>query len=173
MDGSSYAAFEGAAQVMQARYRRRRLALLWSDTEYLATQLEDMAPAAQEPSTDEIMCTMCSHVFDADKDGAGLEFKDLSDGWDCPDCMAMKHWFQLTTIEVETAPTQDRFVCGGCGLEYDPATDEQHFALDALPDRWSCPRCRAPTDAFFTVHAHALGPALEAAAADGPTVEPS
>lgn len=37
------------------------------------------------PSCSEV-CGVCGHIYDADKDGAGVPFEQLPDDWTCPVC---------------------------------------------------------------------------------------
>ncbi len=40
----------------------------------------------------------------------------------------------------------DKYVCGVCGFEYDPAVEGTAF--EDLPDEWTCPVCGASKDQF-------------------------
>jgi rubredoxin len=41
------------------------------------------------------------------------------------------------------ATAKDRYVCPGCGYEYDPDKENQ-TAFASLPDTWTCPECGVP-----------------------------
>ena len=41
------------------------------------------------------------------------------------------------------ATAQGRYVCPGCGYEYDPDKENQTAFAD-LPDSWTCPECGVP-----------------------------
>eukprot|EP00746_Dinoflagellata_sp_MGD_P127535 gnl/MRDRNA2_/MRDRNA2_62086_c0_seq1.p1 gnl/MRDRNA2_/MRDRNA2_62086_c0~~gnl/MRDRNA2_/MRDRNA2_62086_c0_seq1.p1 ORF type:complete len:288 (-),score=48.72 gnl/MRDRNA2_/MRDRNA2_62086_c0_seq1:87-950(-) len=44
-------------------------------------------------------CSICSHVYDPQKDGAGLPFEQLPDTFKCPICGALKSAFKKVTLE--------------------------------------------------------------------------
>ena len=56
----------------------------------------------------------------------------------------------------------DKYVCGPCGYEYDPAVgDPDHgiapgTAFEDLPDDWVCPICGAGKDMFEQEQLHLL-----------------
>merc|ERR1712166_313949 len=44
------------------------------------------------------VCTVCSHVYDADKDGAGVAFEHLPESWKCPICGKPKSFYIKQTL---------------------------------------------------------------------------
>ena len=57
----------------------------------------------------------------------------------------------------KSAPVGDRYVCGGCGYEYDVLTGDPEgdvkpgTAFKELPDGWTCPHCGESTDGFIEI----------------------
>ena len=49
----------------------------------------------------------------------------------------------------DVAPVEatGRYICSVCGYVYDPA-EHGNAAFEALPDDWTCPRCRQGKDQF-------------------------
>ena len=41
----------------------------------------------------------------------------------------------------------EKYVCGVCGYEYDPA-EHDNVPFDQLPDDWTCPVCGVGKDQF-------------------------
>lgn len=60
-------------------------------------------------------------------------------------------------IPKKEIPTWKRFVCGGCGYEYDPANGDDESDIlpgtlfDALPEEWICPDCGEEKEMFIEV----------------------
>lgn len=58
-------------------------------------------------------------------------------------------------VPKKTAPSYKRYVCGGCGYEYDagegdPESDVRPGTLfDSLPEEWICPECGEEKDQFI------------------------
>lgn len=58
-------------------------------------------------------------------------------------------------VPKKTAPAGKRYVCDGCGYEYDPAVGDPENAVrpgtafDALPAEWICPDCGESKDRFI------------------------
>eukprot|EP00756_Hemistasia_phaeocysticola_P045870 Hpha_TRINITY_DN1962_c0_g1::TRINITY_DN1962_c0_g1_i1::g.30911::m.30911 len=52
--------------------------------------IPDVPKPAPGPGTPQASCTVCKHVYDADRDGGGKAFADLPDTWRCPVCGAPK-----------------------------------------------------------------------------------
>lgn len=40
-----------------------------------------------------------------------------------------------------------KYICGVCGFEYDPA-EHDNVPFDQLPDDWTCPVCGVSKDQF-------------------------
>lgn len=61
------------------------------------------------------------------------------------------------TIPKKVIPTWKRYVCNGCGYEYDPAVGDPEndvrpgTLFDALPEEWICPECGEEKDQFIEV----------------------
>eukprot|EP00927_Polykrikos_kofoidii_P067866 TRINITY_DN6329_c0_g1_i1.p1 TRINITY_DN6329_c0_g1~~TRINITY_DN6329_c0_g1_i1.p1 ORF type:complete len:464 (-),score=51.51 TRINITY_DN6329_c0_g1_i1:149-1540(-) len=53
-------------------------------------------PPSPSPSPSAYTCSVCTHVYDAEKDGAGKRFEDLPDSWTCPVCGASKAAYRQT-----------------------------------------------------------------------------
>lgn len=57
----------------------------------------------------------------------------------------------------KTVPTWKRYVCNGCGYEYDPANGDPEGEIDPgtlfekLPEEWICPDCGESKDMFIEV----------------------
>ena len=57
----------------------------------------------------------------------------------------------------KTVPTWKRYVCNGCGYEYDPANGDPEGEIDPgtlfekLPEEWICPDCGEAKDMFIEV----------------------
>jgi alkylation response protein AidB-like acyl-CoA dehydrogenase/rubredoxin len=55
----------------------------------------------------------------------------------------------------KVVPSWKRYVCGGCGYEYDPALGDSENEIrpttlfDALPEEWTCPECGEEKDQFI------------------------
>jgi len=47
---------------------------------------QPMTTTTTTPAADKWVCSVCAHVYDAEKDGAGAAFEDLADDWVCPVC---------------------------------------------------------------------------------------
>lgn len=54
-------------------------------------------PSPPSPST--WRCNVCSHVYDAKKDGGGVPFEQLPDTWQCPICQAPKSAYRKVMID--------------------------------------------------------------------------
>jgi len=60
-------------------------------------------------------------------------------------------------IPKKVAPSWKRYVCNGCGYEYDPAVGDPESDIhsgtlfDALPEEWICPECGEEKDQFIEV----------------------
>ena len=56
---------------------------------------------------------------------------------------------------VQAAPAGKRYVCNGCGYEYDPGAGDPGAGIrpgtlfEQLPDEWTCPACGEEKDAFI------------------------
>merc|ERR1711879_362434 len=50
------------------------------------TQIMPAPAPAPTPDQTAYQCTVCNHVYDAEKDGAGKAFEDLPSSWVCPVC---------------------------------------------------------------------------------------
>jgi len=48
---------------------------------------------------DSLVCGTCGHIYDADKDGAGVAFEELPEDWKCPVCYSPKSAFHKITKE--------------------------------------------------------------------------
>lgn len=61
------------------------------------------------------------------------------------------------TVPKKTVPSWKRYVCTGCGYEYDPAAGDPDGDIssgtlfDALPEEWICPECGDEKDHFIEV----------------------
>ena len=61
------------------------------------------------------------------------------------------------SVPKKVAPSWKRYVCNGCGYEYDPAIgDEENDILpetlfESLPEEWICPDCGEEKDKFIEV----------------------
>lgn len=61
------------------------------------------------------------------------------------------------SVSKKVAPSWKRYVCNGCGYEYDPAIgDEENDILpetlfESLPEEWICPDCGEEKDKFIEV----------------------
>lgn len=61
------------------------------------------------------------------------------------------------SIPKKLAPTYQRYVCNGCGYEYDPAIGDVENDIypvtqfDKLPEEWICPECGEDKDSFIKV----------------------
>jgi len=44
----------------------------------------------------DVLCAVCGHSYDAEKDGAGKAFEDLPESWTCPVCGAPKSSYKKT-----------------------------------------------------------------------------
>lgn len=65
--------------------------VLWSGSPYAPTNTTTEAPtAAPSGPADGFVCSVCQHVYDADRDGNGVPFEDLPETWKCPICGARK-----------------------------------------------------------------------------------
>lgn len=51
------------------------------------------------PGATSLKCTVCGHVYDAEKDGGGKAFEDLPDTWTCPVCGAAKSAYKPVTLK--------------------------------------------------------------------------
>ena len=55
----------------------------------------------------------------------------------------------------KAAPVGDRYVCGGCGYEYDPAKGNPENDIypgtpfERVPEEWVCPECGEGKDQFI------------------------
>jgi len=60
-------------------------------------------------------------------------------------------------VPKKVIPTWKRYVCNGCGYEYDPAVGDPEndvrpgTLFDALPEEWICPECGEEKDQFIEV----------------------
>lgn len=60
-------------------------------------------------------------------------------------------------IPKKVAPTWKRYVCNGCGYEYDPAVGDiendvfPETLFEALPEEWICPDCGEEKDNFIEI----------------------
>ncbi|WP_346939978.1 acyl-CoA dehydrogenase family protein [uncultured Clostridium sp.] len=60
-------------------------------------------------------------------------------------------------VPKKVAPTWKRYVCNGCGYEYDPAIGDiendisPETLFEALPEEWICPDCGEEKDSFIEV----------------------
>lgn len=60
-------------------------------------------------------------------------------------------------VPKKVIPTWKRYVCNGCGYEYDPAVGDPENDIrpgtlfDALPEEWICPECGEEKDQFIEV----------------------
>lgn len=60
-------------------------------------------------------------------------------------------------VPKKVVPTWKRYVCNGCGYEYDPAVGDPEndvrpgTLFDALPEEWICPECGEEKDQFIEV----------------------
>jgi rubredoxin len=61
------------------------------DEAYMAAggECKDLDPPTPPPAGS-WQCRVCSHVYDAEKDGAGAAFEDLPEDWSCPQCGSPK-----------------------------------------------------------------------------------
>lgn len=50
-------------------------------------------PPAPSPIQSSYQCALCTHIYDAEKDGQGKAFEDLPNSWRCPICGAPKSQF--------------------------------------------------------------------------------
>lgn len=61
------------------------------------------------------------------------------------------------SVPKEAAPSYPRYVCNGCGYEYDPAVGDLENDIlpgtlfDALPEEWICPDCGEAKSEFIPV----------------------
>jgi len=61
-----------------------------------AAEATKAAEAAEKATSPNYQCTVCNHVYDADRDGNGLPFEQLPDTWRCPVCGAPKSAYTAT-----------------------------------------------------------------------------
>lgn len=60
------------------------------------------APAPSPPSpTSSFQCSVCNHIYDADRDGAGRAFADLPDSWVCPVCGVPKSAYNPGASQIQ------------------------------------------------------------------------
>eukprot|EP00928_Gymnodinium_smaydae_P057857 TRINITY_DN41085_c0_g1_i1.p1 TRINITY_DN41085_c0_g1~~TRINITY_DN41085_c0_g1_i1.p1 ORF type:complete len:332 (+),score=46.69 TRINITY_DN41085_c0_g1_i1:21-1016(+) len=50
-----------------------------------------------EVEDDKYVCSVCSHVYDSEKDGKGVPFEKLPDDWTCPVCGSPKSSYKKAT----------------------------------------------------------------------------
>lgn len=114
-----------------------------------------VAEAAPAVADDVYKCSVCQHVYDAQKDGGGKPFEQLPDSFKCPVCGSPKSAFkkQADTWVAESAPalTDDVYKCSVCQHVYDAQKDGGGKSFDQLPDSFKCPVCGAPKSAFKKV----------------------
>lgn len=98
------------------------------------------------PASEQWVCSVCAHVYDAEKDGAGAAFEDLPDDWVCPVCGQPKSAYKRTMLKTNAAAEQ--WVCSVCAHVYDAEKDGAGAAFEDLPDDWVCPVCSQPKSAY-------------------------
>lgn len=103
------------------------------------------ASPSPSPSSEEWICSVCNHVYNAAADGGGKPFESLPESWLCPVCGKPKSAYKKSAPGPSPV---DTWTCKVCLHTYDPVRDGGGLAFEKLPSTWTCPVCGNPKSAF-------------------------